>query len=111
MNRQWPFTFWYMVVAMALVIALQDYLGARAAVETIPYSQFEKALAAGDIAEVSVSETAIEGAYRTPGADGKPRRFKTVRVPTDLSRMLADSKVVYRGEPGPGAARGGRRAR
>lgn len=102
MKRQWPFTFWYMVVAMALVVALQDYLGARAPIETIPYSQFEQALAAGDVAEVTVSDAALEGTYRIPGADGKQRRFRTVRVPAELSKALADAKVVYRGEPGPG---------
>ena len=87
MKRQWPFTFWYMVVAMALVVALQDYLGARASIETIPYSQFEQALAAGDVAEVTVSDAAIEGTYRIPGADGKQRRFRTVRVPAELSTI------------------------
>ena len=102
MNRQQHFTLWYALAAMLAVLAIHDYIAGRANVETIPYSQFEAALKAGDIADVTVSQDTVYGAYRKPGSDGRPRRFTAVRVPADLARSLTDANVTYSGEAGPG---------
>ncbi|NCT66207.1 MAG: ATP-dependent zinc metalloprotease FtsH [Rhodanobacteraceae bacterium] len=102
MSRELHFNLWYALIAIAAVLAIQDYLAARAGVETIPYSQFESALKAGEIADVTVSDTRIEGTYKKPGANGQSRRFTTVRVSPDLAKNLSDAKVTFSGEPAPG---------
>ena len=103
MNRQQHFSIWYAFIAIAVVMMVHDYVTERSPVEVIPYSQFETAVNAGDIADVTVSDTTVEGTYKAVGADGQPRHFKAVRVAPDLAQALNQAKVTYRGEPGPGA--------
>ena len=103
MNRQQHFSLWYAFIAIAVVMLVHDYMVERSQVEVIPYSQFETALNAGDIADVTVSDTTVQGTYKAPGLGGQPRRFKAVRVAPELAQALNRAKVTYRGEPGPGA--------
>ena len=103
MNRQQHFSLWYAFIAIAVVMLVHDYMTERFQVEVIPYSQFETALKAGDIADVTVSDTSVQGTYKTPGPNGQPRRFKAVRVAPELVQALNQARVTYRGEPGPGA--------
>ncbi len=102
MNRQQHFSIWYAFVAIAVVMMVHDYMTARAQVEVIPYSKFETALSAGDIADVTVSATAVQGTYKATGADGRPRQFKAMRVPPELAQALNQARVTYRGETEPG---------
>ncbi len=103
MNRQLHFSIWYAFFAIAVVIFMHDYMSAQSRVEVIPYSKFEAALRSGEIADVTVSDTTVQGTYTASGPDGQPRHFKAVRVEPELARALNQAKVTYRGEPGPGA--------
>jgi cell division protease FtsH len=71
-------------------------------VTTIPYSEFRQHLARGEVGEVFIGETHIEGTLApdpsgTGDAEAQPERFRTVRVDDpDLMQVLDDSgaKVV-----------------
>ena len=102
MNREQHFNLWYAIAAFAIVIALQDFFSDRSHIETVPYSQFEAALKAGDIKDVTIADTTVQGTYKKPGADGKPRHFTAIRVEPDLAKALTEADVTYSGAPGPG---------
>lgn len=102
MSSKQPSLIWFVLVAVLAMMAFQQYVAGPGRLETIPYSQFESALKAGDIADVTVSDTSVQGTYRKPDQDGQPRRFATARVAPDLAQKLNDANVTYRGEFGPG---------
>ena len=58
---QWNIGYW--IVAGLLLLTLQNYWQAAKTVEPVPYSEFEKALAEGRVAEKCWCRTA-----RSPGA-------------------------------------------
>lgn len=93
---------WYALAAFVAILAFENVMTARRAVQVIPYSQFESELHAGNIADVTISDTTLEGTYKKAGPDGQPRRFTTVRVAPDVAKELTDAKVTYRQEPPPG---------
>ena len=101
MKRERPFNSWYFVAALLAAVAMQ-FLFTGSGVETVPYSRFQAELHAGDIAEVTVSGDSIQGTYRTPAADGRPRRFQTTRVAPELAKTLSDAGVTYSGKMSPG---------
>jgi len=90
----------YALVVLLALLALQAYLWGGSAVETIPYSAFLHALQSGQVAEVTVTDTAVQGSFKQPDATGRPRRFVAARVPADLAATLAPTGVSFRGEPG-----------
>jgi len=90
----------YAMVALLGVLVLQAYLWNGSAAETIPYSAFLRAVQAGQIAEVTITDDTVEGSFKQPDAKGHPRRFVTTRVPADLVATLAPSGVSFRGEAG-----------
>jgi cell division protease FtsH len=100
--KQQHLALWYAFVALLGVLAMQSYITADIARETIPYSQFVTALQAGDVADVTVTDQTIEGTYRKPDAKGRTRHFTAIRVPDELARALTAAKVTYSGEPGSG---------
>jgi cell division protease FtsH len=101
-NRHAHFTFWYALLAIMAVMAIHDYVALRAQTESIPYSKFETALKQGEITRVTVSDTRVYGEYKGAGDDGKPRYFTSMRVPSDLARILDDAGVSFSGEAEPG---------
>jgi len=94
---------WYGLALLALLLAVQNAFVSKPSPQAIPYSQFETDLKAGNISDVTISDTTLEGTYKTTGADGKPRRFTTVRVAPDMARELSDAKVSFHQAPPPGA--------
>ncbi|MEE8188877.1 MAG: ATP-dependent metallopeptidase FtsH/Yme1/Tma family protein, partial [Kiloniellales bacterium] len=85
MERKTHFNFWYFVVALFAIMALQQWLGQYQQVETIPYSEFQAHLRDGNVAEVSVADEYVRGKLRQPLADGRLHIF-TVRVDAELAR-------------------------
>ncbi len=97
--RKW---IWYALLMVAAIIAIENDLATRNQFQAISYSQFESALKAGEIADVTVSETSLEGSYRTPDKSGRTRYFSTVRVAPDIARELAAARVNFHQETPPG---------
>jgi cell division protease FtsH len=65
-------------------------------VENIPYSEFEKLLAGNKIAEVTVSDTTLQGTLKEANAKGVTH-FTTTRVDPALAEKLGAKDVTYRG--------------
>jgi len=87
---QWNIGYW--IVAGLLLLTLQNYWQAAKTVEPVPYSEFEKALAEGRVAEVLVSH-----GHRAPEIAGQPgqdhhrghsRRTRPGRAAVQVRRAL-----------------------
>ncbi len=90
------FSMWYffaVLLVMSLIRGL--FFSSKLGVEEISYSQFKDALRAGEVASVTVGETAIDGVMKTDEA-----KFTTVRVedPALLSELEA-AQVEVVGRP------------
>ncbi len=91
----------YVGIALVLFVAFQTFWTQFNQSTSIPYSQFERLLAGGDVAAVSVGPNSIEGTLKTPLPNGR-RRFVTTRVDPQLADKLAKQGVAYGGETSNG---------
>src|SRR5690606_10187944 len=89
---QWNIGYW--IVAGLLLLTLQNYWQAAKTVEPVPYSEFEKALAEGRVAEVLVSDRTVTGRLKSPDSQGKTTIVAT-RVEPDLAERLSKYDVPY----------------
>ena len=89
---QWNIGYW--IVAGLLLLTLQNYWQAAKTVEPVPYSEFEKALAEGRVAEVLVSDRTVTGRLKSPDSRGKNTLVAT-RVEPDLAERLSKYDVPY----------------
>ena len=58
MEKKQAWTIVYWLIALMLLVTLQDVWQSATQVEVVPYSEFEKAIEEGRIAEVTVSDRA-----------------------------------------------------
>ena len=80
-----------------LVLIIHNLLYSAFSVETIPYSEFLQMVKNGRVAEVAISQNQIQGRLADiEGSQGKP--FRTVRVDPEISQLLDDYKIVFKGE-------------
>jgi len=99
MEKQHTFSIWYVLLGIWVVLLIQSYLASMFAVQTIPYSQFLSLLKAGRIVEVAVTANQIQGKIKVEGGTANElTSFKTVRVDAELSGMLDQYKVIFKGE-------------
>ncbi|HOI73223.1 MAG TPA: ATP-dependent zinc metalloprotease FtsH [Syntrophales bacterium] len=99
MDKKHRFSIWYVFLAIWAVLLIQSYISSLFAVQVIPYSQFLTLLKSGKITEIAVTANQIQGKMKVEG--GKPedtKAFKTIRVDSELSNMLAQYPVVFKGE-------------
>jgi cell division protease FtsH len=89
---QFNWTFW--IIAALLWMVLQVWIGSRS-VETLQYSEFLTHLDKGDIAELTVTETMVQGRFKQ-AIDGKDY-FVAQRVDPDLANTLEEKNVVFTG--------------
>lgn len=75
-------------------MSLQSYWQTAKTVEPVPYSEFEKALAEGRVAEVLVSDRTVTGRLKSPDSRGKTTIVAT-RVEPDLADRLSKYDVPY----------------
>lgn len=88
----------YIFLAIMGVLLFQDIWFAQQHIEALPYSEFEKALAAGKIEEVAVGATQITGAFKEPVEGGKAH-FVTDRVEPNVAETLAKYGVKFYAKP------------
>src|SRR5512136_1431401 len=99
MEKHHKFSIGYAVLAMWGVLILQSYIASMLATEMIPYSRFLDLLKSGKIVEVAVTANQIQGKMKVDGgAPGETKPFRTVRVDPELSTMLDQYKVVFKGQ-------------
>ena len=91
-KNQWNTGYW--IVALLLLLSLQSYWQTAKTVEPVPYSELEKALAEGRVAEVLVSDRTVTGRLKSPDSRGKTTIVAT-RVEPDLADRLSKYDVPY----------------
>jgi cell division protease FtsH len=99
MEKHHKFSFWYILLGIWAVLLLHNMLFSAMAVRTIPYSQFLDLLQQGKVSEVAITANQIQGklAAETDGmAAGTV--FRTVRVDPDMSALLEEYNVSFKGE-------------
>lgn len=99
MEKQHKFSIWYVLLGVWVVLIVQSYISSMLAVQVIPYSQFLALLKTGKITEVAVTANQIQGKMKVDGAPaGEAKGFRTIRVDPELSTLLDQYKITYKGE-------------
>lgn len=98
MEKQHKFSVWYVLVAVWIVLILQNLIVQMFAVQRLPYSEFVKALQVGRVSEVAISQDRIQGKLKvTENGQEVEKAFTTVRVDADLSELLEKYNVTFKG--------------
>ncbi|MBW1648830.1 MAG: ATP-dependent zinc metalloprotease FtsH [Deltaproteobacteria bacterium] len=97
MEKHHKFSMWYVILGIWGVLLLHNIMFSALAVKTIPYSEFLRLLEEGKVSEVAVSANQIQGRL-ADGIDGGGQLFRTVRVDQEVSRMLEQYNVTFKGE-------------
>ncbi|MFN3534754.1 MAG: ATP-dependent zinc metalloprotease FtsH, partial [Desulfatiglandales bacterium] len=99
MEKHHKFSIWYVLLGIWVVLILQQYLVSFFAVPTIPYSKFLELLKSNKVTELAISENVIQGkAYLDPQHPDKIQMFRTIRVDPELSNLLENYQVTFKGE-------------
>ncbi|HON23863.1 MAG TPA: ATP-dependent metallopeptidase FtsH/Yme1/Tma family protein, partial [Syntrophales bacterium] len=98
MEKKHRFSLWYVLIGIWLVLIIQSYLAALFAVQVIPYSQFLTLLKNGRITEIAITANQIQGKMKVDDKSGELKTFRTIRVDQELSTMLTQYPVVFKGE-------------
>jgi len=94
MQPQTRWNIWYWIFAVLTFLMLQNWWQAAQQIEPVPYSEFERALAEGRVAEVIVGEKTITGRLKSPDPGGKTTIVAN-RVEPDLAERLSKYDVKY----------------
>ncbi len=95
MDKKQQINLWYVIAAVVVILALQNYFQGQQ-VEQVAYSEFQKMLEEGRIAEIAITDTSIRGELREPLPDGR-RYIHTVRVDPEFAEDLAQYGVKFTG--------------
>lgn len=87
----WNLGYW--LIALLLLVLVQDLWQGVSQVQTVPYSEFEKALTQERIADVTISERTVIGRLKTP--EGSKTTLAAVRVEPALAERLEKFNVPY----------------
>jgi cell division protease FtsH len=98
MQKHYKFSLWYVVLGIWVVLIAQNYIASMYAAQVIPYSQFLALLKSGKVTEVAISANQIQGKMKVDGAPEDFKPFKTIRVDPDLSKVLEQYPVTFKGE-------------
>ena len=92
-DRKTGWNIGYWLLAIAALMWFQSAWQTARTVEAVPYSQFQKALAEGKVAEVVVGETTITGKLKAP--EGNKTVIVANRVEPELAKDLGQYGVTY----------------
>ena len=87
MDKKASFNFWYLLIAIGAMLLLQYFWLGQQTVDKLTYSEFLAELDAGNVAELTVSESRIRGKYRIE-SDEEVEFFETYRVDSDIAERL-----------------------
>lgn len=93
MDKKHTWNLGYWAIALMLLLLLQNIWQSASQAQAVPYSEFEKALAAGRIADITVSDRTIIGRLKSP--DGNKTTLVAARVEPDLAARLDKYDVPY----------------
>jgi len=94
MDKQKQFNLWFWITAVVVWLAFQVWLGYRS-VLPLDYSEFLSHLEQGEIAEITVTESRVEGRFKEP-VEGK-ENFVAQRVPPEFATELEQYDVTFTG--------------
>ncbi len=97
MEKKHKFSIWYVLLGIWVVLIVQSYIASMFAYRVIPYSQFLSLLKEGKITEVAITANQIQGKMKADGA-GTTNGFRTIRVDPELSALLDQYKISFKGE-------------
>jgi cell division protease FtsH len=99
MEKQHKFSIWYVLLGIWVVLLIQNYLGSALAIKTIPYSQFLTLVKENRVTEVAISANQIQGKMIIDDKDpSKSELFKTLRVDSEISSLLEQHNVIFKGQ-------------
>lgn len=99
MEKHHKFSIWYVLLGVWVVLIIQDMILSAFAIQTIPYSQFLKQLKENKVIEVAISANKIQGKMKADDSVGdKETTFRTVRVDPEISNLLDQYNVSFKGE-------------
>lgn len=93
MNKKHTWNLGYWVVALVTLLLLQDAWQSAGQAQAVSYSEFEKALSEGRIADVTVTDRSIIG--RLKSADANKTTLVAIRVEPELAARLEKFDVPY----------------
>jgi cell division protease FtsH len=93
MEKRHKFSMWYILLGIWVVLILQNALHTAFAIKTIPYSEFLRLLQDGKVSELAITADRIQGRMTNGG-----EMFRTVRVDPELSKLLEQYSVTFKGE-------------
>lgn len=96
MEKKTQFSLWYFIFALFAVFTLHDLWVQARTVEPLPYSEFQKLVAQGKIAEIAITDNTIQGSLKEALPDGRSK-FVTTRVDPALAKDLAQYDVKFTG--------------
>jgi cell division protease FtsH len=97
MDKARRFHTWYWIAAIVGIIVIQYFAGLSRQIATIPYSQFQELLKAGQVSQIGISDRFIQGILKQPLPGGQTR-FATTRVDPDFAQELQQYGVTYTGQ-------------
>jgi cell division protease FtsH len=99
MEKQHKFSIWYILIGIWGVFIIHNMIFSELSVKTIPYSEFLKLVKEGKVSEVAITQNQIQGRLFNDGsASGKGELFRTVRVDSDISQLLDENNIKFKGE-------------
>jgi len=96
MDKKLHINFWYVVLAMMLMLTVQAWWEQYRSIETIPYSEFQSLLDDGKLQEISISDTKIRGKLKEVSSDGH-QFIETVRIDPQFAKDLAAHDIEFSG--------------
>ena len=96
MEKKTQFSIWYFIFAMFAVFTLHDIWVQMRSTEPLPYSEFQKLVKEGKVADIAISDNTIQGTLKTPLSDGRDK-FVTTRVDPELAKDLGQYDVKFTG--------------
>src|SRR5574337_201920 len=90
-KKTWNIVYW--IAAMFLLLAVQSLWQNASKIEPVPYSEFEKSLADGKIASVTISDHTITGVLKVP--QGSKTTLVANRVDPEFAAQLNKYGVTY----------------
>lgn len=100
-RQNFAFDILYFVAAMFAVLLIRDFWIGANHVREIPYSEFRQRLDKGELKDLVVGPSRINGSLPSQGED-QPQHFTTIRVDPQLADDLAKRGISFSGEPEPG---------
>ena len=79
MEKHHKFSVWYVLIAVWIVLILHNLIVQMFAVERVPYSDFVKALQAGKVLELAITQDRIQGKMKVAD-NGHDSHFAVLEV-------------------------------